>query len=91
MQMHFAFDAAEAVVIPFPSVRRVGMIDRVARRAAEARDPEPTIRECIRRMRSQRGSCGLPIDVAIRDIAEFEGALRRRLEQYLGTFGRDAG
>jgi hypothetical protein len=78
-------------ILAFPSERRVGTIDRLARRAAEAKDPEPTISHALARIRHQRTSCGLSAPEVDADMVQLERALRRRVDQYRATMGRDAG
>lgn len=63
-------------VIPFPSVKRTGVIGRAAARAAQARDPEKTIRATVDRTREAHRRKGIPDDVADADAAAFEIAIR---------------
>jgi Family of unknown function (DUF6074) len=86
-----SYRACECVILPFPTVRRVGLIKNLAWQLATY-GPEAGERVFARQLEQQRASMvrrGLPSDVIDRELQALETAVRAMRWQ-ITLFGGDA-
>jgi hypothetical protein len=71
-----------AVIIPFPSVRRVGFIERTAELATSYRDPRRYLDSVLKQQEKALRRRGLTDDVVRSEIDALAGAIQRRMAMF---------
>jgi hypothetical protein len=75
--------ARPAKVIPFPVLRRIGFIDRMALNVSGCRDVDRYMQHILKQQRDAMERRGIADDMIEHELAALDRAIRSRLEEYV--------